>query len=111
MWSSSIVNPLILFERHDAQYCHCFVAQWRHLTNHPLCTMASSCGAQDTSCKECHHVTIGLTMMKRRNDSKSNGGFNNNVAKLFKQSEKVKQKEKPKHWQFQLPMLLLLKVV
>jgi hypothetical protein len=39
-------------------------------------------------------------MTKRQNGSKSDGGFSNNVAKLFQQSEKVKQSEKPKHWQF-----------
>ncbi len=56
-------------------------------------------------------MTLGLTMRKRRNGSKSDGGFDNNVLELFKQSEKVRQSEKPKHWQSQLPMLLLLKMV
>jgi hypothetical protein len=73
--------------------------------------MPSNCGAQDTSCKECHHVTIGLIMTKRKNGSESDGKFGNDVAELFKQSRKVKHSEKPKHWQFQSRILLLLKMV
>jgi hypothetical protein len=46
-----------------------------------LYIMASSCGVQDTSCNlDCHHVTIGLTMMKTQNGFKSDGGFDNNIA-------------------------------
>jgi hypothetical protein len=34
--------------------------------------------------------------MKRWNDYASDGGFNNNVVELFKQSENLKQSEKLK---------------